>query len=206
MTPTQIVILVVAIVVILVLIVVAVIASRRRALRQKFGPEYDRTVAERDSRLDAERELRDRERKHAELELRPLSEESRASYSRDWAAVQARFVDAPEEAVRDGDALVTRLLAEIGYPTEDYDERIATPSVDHATTLGHYRDAHDIFLRTERGEASTEQLRQALVHYRALFAELLGTDPVGPAPEAEPARNQARDQARDQQPTPDRDR
>jgi hypothetical protein len=178
MTSTQIVILVVAIVVIVALVAVAVVAGRRRSLRQRFGPEYERVVAEQDSRGAAERELRERERRHAELELRPLPEESRARYAQEWAQVQARFVDSPEEAVRDGDALVTRLVGEIGYPTEDYDERIKTLSVDHGATLGHYRDGHEIFLRTERGEASTEQLRQALVHYRALFAELLGTDPV----------------------------
>jgi hypothetical protein len=184
MTPTQIVILIVAIVVIVVLVAVAVVANRRRALRQKFGPEYDRAVAEQESRSAAERELRGRERKHAELQLRPLSAESRAAYAREWSAVQARFVDAPEEAVREGDALVTRLVGEIGYPTDNYDEQTATLSVEHAATLGHYRDAHDIFLRTERGEASTEQLRQALVHYRALFADLLGDDPVAAATQA----------------------
>jgi hypothetical protein len=174
----QIVILVVAIVVIVVLVAVAVAANRRRQLRQRFGPEYDRTVAEKDSQSAAVRELRDRERRYADLDLKPLSDESRANYAREWAAVQARFVDAPEEAVREGDALVTRLVGEIGYPTDSYDERAASLSVEHAETLGHYRDAHDIFLRTERGEASTEQLRQALVHYRTLFAELLGSDPV----------------------------
>src|SRR5436309_2995474 len=183
MSTMQIVILVIAIVVIVVVVAVAVVASRRRALRQKFGPEYDRVVAEQDSRGAAERELRERERQHAELQLRPLAEESRASYAREWAAVQARFVDAPEAAVRDGDVLVTRLVGEIGYPTDTYDAQAASLSVDHAETLGHYRDAHEIFLRTERGEASTEQLRQALVHYRALFAELLGDDPVQAAQE-----------------------
>lgn len=178
MTAMQVVVLVVAIIVILVLVVLAVVASRRRTLRQKFGPEYDRVVAEQESRSAAERELRERERRHAELELRPLSEQARATYAREWAAVQARFVDSPEDAVRAGDELVARLVGEIGYPTDNFDEQAATLSVEHAQTLGHYRDAHEIFLRTERGEASTEQLRQALVHYRALFAELLGDDPV----------------------------
>src|SRR5205807_9195647 len=96
-------------------------------------------------------------------------------------------VDAPEDAVRAGDALVTRLLGEIGYPTDNYDDQLATLSVEHATTLGHYRDAHDIFLRADQGEASTEQLRQALVHYRALFAELIGDEPVPPVA-GEPGR------------------
>jgi hypothetical protein len=183
MTSTQIVILVVAVIVIVALAALATVANRRRQLRRKFGAEYDRTVAERDSRAAAERELRDRERRYADLDLKPLSGESRANYAREWSAVQARFVDAPEDAVRQGDALVTRLVGEIGYPTDTYDAQAASLSVDHAPTLGHYRDAHEIFLRTERGEASTEQLRQALVHYRALFAELLGDDPVRAAQE-----------------------
>jgi hypothetical protein len=183
MNTTLIIILVVAAIVVVVLVAVAVVGSRRRALRQRFGPEYDRVVAEQDNRSAAERELRERERRHAELELRPLSPESRAKYAEQWAQVQSRFVDSPEEAVRAGDELVTRLVGEIGYPTENYDDQLATLSVEHATTLGHYRDAHAIFLRTERGEASTEQLRQALVHYRALFAELLGDNPVPPTTE-----------------------
>jgi hypothetical protein len=187
MNATLIIILVIAAVVVVALIVAAVTASRRRALRERFGPEYDRVVADKDSRSAAERELRDRERRHAELELKPLSPESRAAYTERWRAVQAQFVDAPEDAVRAGDALVTRLVGEIGYPTENYDDQLATLSVEHATTLGHYRDAHDIFLRADRGEASTEQLRQALVHYRALFAELVGDQPVPPAAD-EPAR------------------
>jgi hypothetical protein len=187
MNTTLIIILVVAAVVVVALVAVAVTASRRRALRERFGPEYDRAVAEQDSRSAAERELRDRERRHADLELRPLAPESRARYAEQWAQVQARFVDSPEEAVRAGDELVTRLVGEIGYPTENYDDQLATLSVEHATTLGHYREAHAIFLRTERGEASTEQLRQALVHYRALSAELLGDNPVPPA---EPAPDQ----------------
>ena len=181
MNTTLIIILVVAAIVVVALVAVAVVASRRRALRQRFGPEYDRAVAQQESRSAAERELRERERRHAELDLKPLSPQSRTKYAEQWAQVQARFVDSPEDAVRAGDDLVTRLLHEIGYPTENYEDRFATLSVEHAATLGHYRDAHDIFLRTERGEASTEELRQALVHYRALFTELLGGDPVPPA-------------------------
>jgi hypothetical protein len=92
--------------------------------------------------------------------------------------VQIRFVDAPEEAVATADELTTRLIAERGYPTGDYDDQLSHLSVEHAETLGHYRDAHEISERSERGEATTEDLRQALVHYRALFADLLGEDPV----------------------------
>lgn len=174
----------------LIIVAIALIALaaawyvlRRQSLRRRFGPEYDRMVAEGDSRQAAERELRERERRHAELELRPLSAESRATYAAAWEEVQARFVDSPADAVRAGDELVTRLIAERGYPTGDYDEQLAHLSVEHARPLGHYRDAHDIYLRNERGEAATEDLRQALVHYRELFADLLGDDPLRHQPE-----------------------
>lgn len=173
-------------IVITIVVVLAVIAAaaaiwallRRRNLRSTFGPEYDRVVAEQDSRSAAERELRERERKHAELTLTPLSPESRARYAAAWEEVQAQFVDAPGAAVGNADELLTRLVAERGYPTGDYDEQVAHLSVEHARTLGKYREAHEIHLANERGEASTEQLRQAVVHYRALFAELLGEEPV----------------------------
>ena len=187
MSSTQIIVLVIVLVAIGVLAAAAWALMRRRALRQRFGPEYDRVVSEQDGRHAAERELRERQRRHAELELRPLSPESRATFAAAWEDLQARFVDSPTEAVTAGDELVTRLIAERGYPTSDYDEQLAHLSVDHARTLGHYRDAHEIHLRNERGEATTEQLRQALVHYRALFADVLGEDPVArpqPTPDA----------------------
>lgn len=177
MSPTGTIILVVVIIVIVAIVAVAWTAARRRSLRQRFGPEYDRAVSEQDSRTAAERELRARERRHSELDLRPLSDEARASYASSWEEIQAQFVDDPNHAVGAADALVTRLIAERGYPTDNFDDRLATLSVEHARTLEHYRDAHEINLRNERGEASTEQLRQALVHYRALFGDLLGHEP-----------------------------
>jgi hypothetical protein len=169
---------------ILVVVMVAIalvggwLFARRRALKGKFGTEYDRVVAEQPSRAAAEQELRQRERKHAELALRTLTPEARARHAAEWAEVQARFVDAPSDAVRDGDQLVTRLISDLGYPTDTDDERLALLSVEYGGTLGRYREAHEISLRNARGEASTEQLRQALVHYRTLFAELLGEEPV----------------------------
>ncbi|MFG2057034.1 hypothetical protein ACGFI9_23735 [Micromonospora sp. NPDC048930] len=182
MSSTQVVVTVIVVLVLAALAAVAVVAGRRRALRQRFGPEYDRVVAEQDSRSAAERELRERERRHAELALTPLSPESRARYAAAWEELQVRFVDSPAETVGDADELVSRLIAERGYPAGDFSEQAAHLSVEHARTLGHYRDAHEIRLRNERGEAGTEDLRQALVHYRALFADLLGEDPVGPRP------------------------
>ncbi|MEU4715934.1 hypothetical protein AB0F73_20095 [Micromonospora purpureochromogenes] len=182
MSPTQVIVVVLVVLVVVALVAAAVVAGRRRALRRRFGPEYDRVVAEQDSRGAAERELRDRERRHAELELTPLDPESRARYAAAWEELQVRFVDSPGETVGDADELVSRLIAERGYPTGDFSDQIAHLSVDHARTLTHYRDAHEIRVRNERGEASTEELRQAVVHYRALFADLLGEDPVGHRP------------------------
>jgi len=178
MSSTPIVVIVVLVVVIL-LAAAAWMVVRRRSLRQRFGPEYDRAVSEQDGRLAAERELRAREKRHAELDIKPLSEESRQRYASAWDEIQAQFVDDPNTAVGRADELVSRLIAERGYPTGDYDEQLSHLSVEHARTLEHYRDAHDINLRNERGEASTEQLRQALVHYRALFGDLLGDEPTG---------------------------
>ncbi|MFF0471434.1 hypothetical protein HNR22_002757 [Micromonospora jinlongensis] len=180
MSPTQVIVIVLVVLVIVAAAAVAVRQlGRRRALRSKFGPEYDRVVAEQDSRSAAERELRDRERRHAELSLTPLSPESRARYSAAWEELQVRFIDSPGETVGDADELVTRLIEEQGYPTGDFSDQIAHLSVEHARTLSNYRDAHDIHLRNTRGEASTEELRQAVVHYRALFADLLGEEPLG---------------------------
>ncbi|MFC5817629.1 hypothetical protein [Nonomuraea harbinensis] len=152
---------------------VVVQQQRRSRLRDRFGPEYERTMAEHDSKREAEQELIAREQRHAELDIKPLPEQSRDDYANRWAEVQERFVDAPESAVAEADQLVTTVMAERGYPTEDFRQRIADLSVGHAETLTHYRKAHDISERATRKEASTEDLRQAMVHYRALFEELL---------------------------------
>jgi hypothetical protein len=184
MSPLVVIILIIVILVVLAAIVYGLRASRRKQLQDTFGPEYDRVVADTGSRSDGEKELRERTKRHAELELKPLSAESKATYSTAWEEVQIEFVDNPVQAVSTADDLVTRLVAERGYPTDNYDDQLANLSVDHARTLGHYRDAHAISQRSADGEASTEDLRQALVHYRALFADLLGTDPLKTSPSA----------------------
>jgi hypothetical protein len=185
MSPTVTIVLIIIALVIIAAVVYGVQVGRRKKLQSTFGPEYDRVVADTGSRTEGEKELRERERRHAELELKPLSAESQATYSAAWEEVQMQFVDNPTEAVSTADELVTRLVAERGYPTGDYDDQLSNLSVEHASTLQHYRDAHEISLRSADGTASTEDLRQALVHYRALFADLLGTDPV-PAAAADP--------------------
>ncbi|TDD08223.1 hypothetical protein E1292_12115 [Nonomuraea deserti] len=147
--------------------------KRRNHLRERFGPEYERIVADHDNRRDAEQELLDREQRHSELDIRPLPEESRETYANRWTEVQERFVDAPGYAVTEADQLVTAVMAERGYPTDDFEQRLSDLSVGHAATLDHYRTAHEISGRAAKKEASTEELRQAMVHYRALFEELL---------------------------------
>ncbi|MEU4560312.1 hypothetical protein AB0F72_18195 [Actinoplanes sp. NPDC023936] len=189
MSATVTIVLIVVVLLVLAAIVLGVRAMRRRKLQQTFGPEYDRVVADTGNRTEAERELHERTKRHAQLELRPLSGESRAKYATAWEEVQIRFVDNPKEAVSTADELVTALIAERGYPTGDYDERLANLSVEHAATLEHYRSAHEISRRSRNDEAETEDLRQALVHYRALFADLLGENPVAHAstPASRPA-------------------
>lgn len=164
-----------------VVLVVAVLAygawnrQRRRELQEGFGPEYDRTVAEAPSRREAEAELQERRRRHDELELQPLSAEQRSRYRRDWDATQARFVDDPDGAIGEADALIVAVMRERGYPVDDADTRDADLSVEHSDTVDRYREAQTISRRSAAGEASTEEQRQAIVHYRALFEELVET-------------------------------
>ena len=182
MSPTLTIVLIIVVLVIIAAIVYGVQTGRRKKLQSTFGPEYDRVVADTGNRTEAEKELREREKRHAELELKELSPESQQRYRAAWEEVQIQFVDSPSEAVGTADELVTRLITERGYPTAEYDERLADLSVEHANTLQHYREAHEISERNTAGRASTEDLRLALVHYRALFADLLGTDPVSTTP------------------------
>lgn len=163
--------------VLVVLVAVALLVRKslqRKRLRERFGPEYERVVQRTDNRMVAERELAEREREHSKLELRQLTPASRDSYERNWTSVQEQFVDSPSAAVGQADRLVTDLMAERGYPTEGYERQASLLSVEHARAIEHYREAHEISQRHERGDASTEDLRNAMVHYRALFEDLLG--------------------------------
>ena len=173
--------IVIAVVVVLVIIVaVAATASRRRRhhLQQRFGSEYDRTVEGADRRRAAERDLRDREARHDELELRPLSEAARQRYTEQWQDMQSGFVDRPQVAVADADRLITDLMRERGYPVDDFDTRSELVSVDHPDVVENYRTAHGIAARNVEGRTSTEDLRQAVISYRALFEEMLVDDSV----------------------------
>ena len=175
-TWVWIVIAVAAVIVVLAVIWSATRAKRSRALRDTFGREYDRTVENAGDRRAAEKELRERQKRHDELELRPLSPEARDRYVRQWQSTQTRFVDDPKGAVTEADALVQQVMQERGYPTKEFDRRVADISVDHPDLVEKYRTAHGIAENAERGEASTEDMRHSVRHYRALFAVLLETD------------------------------
>jgi FtsZ-interacting cell division protein ZipA len=171
-------IVIAAVVVIVVLAIVwsALRAKRTRALQDTFGNEYDRTVDQAGDRRSAEKELLDRQKQHDELDLRPLSPESRERYLRRWQSTQSRFVDDPRGAVSEADTLVQEVMQERGYPTKDFERRVADISVDHPGLVEKYRTAHGIAEKAQDGEASTEEMRHSVRHYRALFAELLETD------------------------------
>ncbi|HEY6030410.1 MAG TPA: hypothetical protein VIU44_07605 [Gaiellaceae bacterium] len=165
----------VAVIVVAAVVLLAVRSARSRRLQQQFGPEYDRTVSDAPNRREAESMLAEREKRRKELEIRPLAPAARDRYAEEWLAVQSRFVDDPAGAVGDADALVQRVMGERGYPISDFDSQADLISVDHPVVVENYRSAHAIHESFGRGDAGTEDLRQAMVHYRALFEELLET-------------------------------
>ena len=148
---------------------------RTERLRTQFGgAEYTRTVKEGGSRRQAEAVLDKRAERVESLHIRPLAPGDRARFVESWARVQARFVDGPGSAVTDADQLLGDVMSTRGYPVSDFEQRAADISVDHPLVLENYRVAHQSALRQTRGQASTEDLRQAMIHYRTLFEELVG--------------------------------
>jgi hypothetical protein len=170
--------IVIAVVVVLLVAGALVTVQRRRSaqLQQRFGPEYERVVEDSGSRRDAERELADRTKRREQLDIKPLTPAARERYSSAWQAVQTRFVDAPGPAVAEADRLVSEVMQERGYPMDDFEQRAADISVDHPQLVDNYRSAHDLAVRSDAGDATTEELRRAMVHYRSLFEELLEVD------------------------------
>lgn len=167
-------ILIAVILIALVVIVIAVVAAQRRRsehLRERFGPEYDRTVQSTGDRRHAEAELRDRERRREKLDIHPLSDTQRDRYVSDWKATQAQFVDDPRGALAKADSLLHEVMEARGYPTGDFDQQAADLSVDFASVVNDYRRAHAIAANSSR--ASTEDLRSAMVIYRSLFDRLV---------------------------------
>jgi hypothetical protein len=174
-------IVIVAIVAIVVFGVVfsALRTRRSRSLQDQFGREYDRTVDKAGGRREAERELAERQKRHDELDLKPLSQDARERYLQQWQVTQGRFVDDPTGAVSEADDLVQRVMRDRGYPVDDFEQRAADISVEHPELVEKYRTANGIARASERGEASTEDLRHSVRHYRALFVELLEVDDGG---------------------------
>jgi hypothetical protein len=146
---------------------------RTRSLRERFGPEYDRTLESGESKRDAESELAARAERRDKLDIRPLPTAARDRYVEDWQRVQARFVDDPEGAVRDADMLIQSVMNDRGYPMDDFDQRAADVSVDHPQVVENYRQGHALARKSALGEGTTEDLRRAMQHYRSLFEELV---------------------------------
>jgi hypothetical protein len=151
----------------------ALTAQRSRRLRDRFGPEYDRTVSSTGDQRAAERELAAREAERKHLEIRDLDPEARAKYAERWVVVQGRFVDVPAEALRDADALVTELMSQMGYPMDGFERMAANVSVDHPQEVEDYRAAHAASMASD---ASTEDMRRGIQRYRSLFQSLLGRE------------------------------
>ena len=176
----------IAAIVVFVLLVVAGIATlvflrRRRTegLRSRFGgAEYARAVEEDGSRRDAEAGLDERTKRVKGFDVQPLADGDRARFEDSWSRVQARFVDGPAGAVVEADQLLGDVMSTRGYPVSDFDQRADDISVDHPAVMENYRTAHGIALRQTNGQASTEDLRQAMIHYRTLFEELVGKSKV----------------------------
>lgn len=169
--------IVVAVVVIIAIVVVAAVSSRKARtarLHRRFGPEYERTLRESGDRSDAERELAAREARVKRFHIEELPAGARTRYMEEWRTVQTRFVDEPKAAVVEADHLVENVMRDRGYPVENFEQRAADLSPDHPVVVQNYRAAHAIASRGERGEVDTEDLRQAMVHYRSLFTDLLG--------------------------------
>jgi FtsZ-interacting cell division protein ZipA len=190
LTTTQWIVLVglLAIAAMVVLALVNKRSSRQRhaVLKDRFGPEYDRAVEEHGDVARAERELAAREKRVHQQKLRPLPEADRARFSNDWSQVQARFVDDPSDAVKAADDLIKAVMRARGYATEHFEQRVADLSVEHSNVVQHYRSARVLADANREGRANTEELRQAVVHYRALFADLL-EQPTSPEPQLQAA-------------------
>ena len=179
LTPTQIEIIVIAVIALVAIALIVWAFNRRRSqrLRAQFGPEYDRTVAVVGHRAKAEDRLAARSERIHKLYIRSLTSAERIRFVEEWDRIQAHFVDAPAGAVTEADQLLSDVMATCGYPMGDFEQRAADISVDHPVVTQNYRTAHDIAVRRNSGQATTEDLRRAMIHYRALFDDLVATPP-----------------------------
>ena len=154
-------------------------AARKRrtdSLRGQFGSEYDQATSEGGSRRAGESELAERMERRDELDIRQLDPATAERYRNEWQGVQARFVDSPGDALGEADRMITSVMQERGYPMDDFDQRSSDISVDHPDVVDDYRAGHAISLANDHGQASTEDMRQAMVHYRSLFERMVEVD------------------------------
>jgi hypothetical protein len=172
----------IAVVIVVIVALVFGLSRKRRSvgLRQRFGSEYDRAVETGPSRRAAESDLRNRSKRRASIDVRPLTQASLERYAREWSTVQAQFVDQPTEAVRSADGLVHRVMSERGYPMDNFDNEADLISVDHPAVVDNFRSAHGVYVRAQAQQATTEDLRSAMLRYRSLFDQLLVSDTASP--------------------------
>lgn len=168
-------IIIIAVVIVVLSIVGFLLMQRRRTanLQSSFGPEYERALRETGDKRKAEAELQERQKRVEELSIRPLDSGQRERFTGEWQRIQAEFVDNPENSIRDADILLQDVMSARGYPVKNFEQVAADISVDHPTVVQHFRAAHDIAARHAHGEGDTEDLRKAMINYRALFDELV---------------------------------
>jgi hypothetical protein len=183
------VVIAIAVVVVVALVAVGARKNRTAALRDRFGSEYDLAVENSEDRRAAEADLRARERQRAQFDVKPLPEATRLRFAGEWRDLQEGFLDQPAQAAAAADTLITRVMEARGYPMKDFDAQAELVSVDHPDTVENYRFAHAVQQRSLAQQASTEDLREALLRYRSLFDELL-------RPEGNGAAGATTDQAR----------
>jgi len=175
---TQMVVLLIAVIVIVTVAVMLILRGRSAKLRARFGPEYDRVVAETGNRFQAEAKLENVEKRVKSYSLTALSAADRDRFQQSWRKIQADFVDDPARALAEADQLLGTVMVARGYPPSDFENRAAEISVDHATVVENYRAGHDIAVRHSQRQATTEDLRKGMIHYRALFDELMAEERV----------------------------
>ncbi len=180
------------VVVVGILAAIAVQRQRRTTmLRQRFGPEYERTMRERDDQRAAEADLRERQKQRDQLDIKPLAEPTRSRFAAEWRELQERFVDQPSNTVVAADSLVYRVMEARGYPMHNFESQAKLISVDHPALVENYRFAHDVCERAKSERASTEDLRAALLRYRSLFDDLLqAEETTGHDMQADRTRNE----------------
>ena len=196
MTATQIIVAVVAIIVVAAIVYVIYKQQRTKALKEHFGPEYDRAVDSYGGQGRAESALAKREKRVEKLDIHPLTPQESSRFTAHWKTVQMRFVDDPAASIGDADRLVAELMNARGYPMADFDQRAADISVSHPKVVEHYRAAHDIAQKHRQRPVSTEELRKAFLHYRELFASLLEVEPDRPEAAAAEADHEERTEVR----------